>query len=258
MASLVVFTSAGGIAVLTRAGPEVVAQMQGEDQPSESTTTTTSTTTGPSTTTTTEPPEVPTCSADDSPVDGDPLADWATIVVDPRRRLPQDFEPPDLKRVTLDATNGDIRIRELVVSDLTKMLQAAHDNGSPLTLVSGYRSHSRQETLYERRVDAVGEEATGETLAKPGHSEHQLGTAVDVLTPGMTDLNADFGDTPAGQWVAKNAHKYGFVVSYPKGTQDTTCYGYEPWHIRYVGRDVAEKIVDSDLTSREWMYSEEQ
>lgn len=252
-----VFTFAGSAAVLSRVGPEVVdvTPVQRERQTGPSSTETTSTT-RPFTTTTTEQPDIPPCSGPARPARGDPVADWSTIVVDPTRKLPEGFQPPDLQWVSLEGSQGNIQVRELVVPDLAAMLQAAYDHGTPLTLVSGYRSGDRQAALYAEHIHEVGEDAAGETLAKPGHSEHQLGTTVDVLAPGMVELTAEFGDTPAGLWLAENAHRYGFVVSYPKGTRDRSCYAYEPWHIRYVGRDTAREIHESDLTPREWMLSQ--
>lgn len=94
------------------------------------------------------------------------------------------------------------------------------------------------------------------TSARAGHSEHQLGTAIDFRSSGgSAPWNyTDWGTTAAGRWLAANAWVYGFVMSYPKGAQALTCYSYEPWHYRYVGRGVAKKIHDSKLTSRQWLW----
>lgn len=94
------------------------------------------------------------------------------------------------------------------------------------------------------------------TSARPGHSEHQLGTTVDVTSAGGAPPwnYSDWAATPAGAWMAANAWRYGFVMSYPRGSFATVCYDYEPWHYRYVGRDVAARMVAGGLTLREWLW----
>jgi D-alanyl-D-alanine carboxypeptidase len=95
--------------------------------------------------------------------------------------------------------------------------------------------------------------------ARAGHSEHQLGTALDFRSargPDPWDLE-DWGATPEGRWLAENAHRFGFVMSYPAGQESVTCYIYEPWHYRYVGREVAQEVMASGLTLREWLWSRE-
>ena len=77
-----------------------------------------------------------------------------------------------------------------------------------------------------------------------------------MLDPDAGDLTTAFAQTPAGQWVAAHAHEYGFVLSYPDAARERTCYEFEPWHLRYVGRDVAAEIHESGLTAREWMLAD--
>lgn len=260
MVGLTLVASAGSVVAAIRAGPEVVATASGESQAPATTTTVTTTTTTAAQEPEDEPAAVPPCrpagAAEQAQLaDGDPLDDWATIVVDPTNALPRDFVPPDLVEVSLRPPQGEIMIREIVAEDLEKMLAGARSNGTPLTLVSGYRSYDYQLALYQDEVQDLGEEAAAATTAKPGHSEHQLGTAVDVLAPGSAELTAAFGETPAGKWVARNAHRYGFVISYPKGAEHRACYDYEPWHLRYVGRDFSRQIVRSGLAPREWMLT---
>jgi D-alanyl-D-alanine carboxypeptidase len=91
-------------------------------------------------------------------------------------------------------------------------------------------------------------------VARPGHSEHQLGTTIDVTTEGATDVDQSWGATAHGQWVATNAHKYGFLLSFPQGASDSTCYDYEPWHLRYVGRELAADVIASGLSLREYLW----
>lgn len=215
--------------------------------------TTTAAPAAPAETTTT----IPDCSANSgAPTEGDPAADWATTVVDRAHALPASFVPPDLVPVT-DAGFGDAgdQVRQIVVADLAALHQAAAGNGSPIALVSAYRSYERQAALFAAAVQNEGPEAAQATTAQAGHSEHQLGTVIDVLDVGSGDLTTGFADTPAGRWLADNAHRYGFVLSYPDHAAERSCYSFEPWHLRYVGRDNAAAIVESGLTPREWMLT---
>jgi D-alanyl-D-alanine carboxypeptidase len=147
-------------------------------------------------------------------------------------------------------------IRRIVVDDLAALRQAAEANGTPFIIVSAFRSYEYQQRLFANQVDEVGESDAETSTALPGHSEHQLGTTVDILDPAAAELTEAFAATPAGRWVAAHAHEYGFVMSYPNEARDQTCYDFEPWHLRYVGRDTAQRIHDSGRTPREWMISQ--
>jgi zinc D-Ala-D-Ala carboxypeptidase len=213
------------------------------------------TTPGFSRATTTTIPPAPACAFGDEVVATDPNTEWATTVIDTSQRLPDDYVPPDLVDATAAGFDSRDQVRAIVIDDLAALRAAAEANGTPIVLVSGYRSFSYQQELFDRRVTQVGEEEAALRTARPGHSEHQLGTAIDVLDPGVGDLTTAFADTPAGQWVAAHAHEFGFVVSYPEGERDRTCYEYEPWHLRYVGRDNAAEIHEAGVTAREWMLA---
>lgn len=210
------------------------------------------TTEPPSTTTTTAPTA---CTPADEPVVADPTEDWATIVVDTEHRLPADFVPPDLVGVTEAGFDAPDLVRSIVIDDLAALREGAEAHGAPIVLVSAYRSYSYQEDLWNRKVAEEGEEAARLRTARPGHSEHQLGTTVDVVDPTDHELAARFADTAAGKWIAGHAHEYGFVLSYPAESRSRTCYEFEPWHLRYVGRDVAAAIEESGLAPREWMLT---
>lgn len=211
------------------------------------------TTTAP--TTTTEPIAVPACVIGDEDAVGDPTEDWATIVVDANLALPSDWEPPDLVDASAAGFDTGDQIREIIVDDLNALRQAAEDNDTPLGLISAYRTYSYQKGLYDDSVAEQGEEQAQLGTARPGHSEHQLGTAVDLLSAGSQDLTPAFADTETGLWLAENAATYGFVLSYPDLPRERTCYKFEPWHLRYVGRDLAPTIRDSNQAPREWMLA---
>lgn len=131
---------------------------------------------------------------------------------------------------------------------LQNLQAAAKAEGYSLPLRSGFRSYNTQKTLYNSYVKRYGQAATDTFSAKPGHSEHQTGLAFDV---GAVDDN--FGNTPAGQWLAQNCHTYGFIIRYPKGKQSITGYKYEPWHIRYLGVSTATSVYNSGLCLEEYL-----
>ena len=216
---------------------------------------TASPTTTSETTTTTLPP-VPACAEADVVVPNDPAADWATVMVDTARMLPASFGPGDLHNIAdagFPLTDG-VAVRQLVLDDLGALREAAAANGTPIGVVAAYRSYERQADLYSRRVDELGDSEAGSRVARPGHSEHQLGTTIDVTSEGQADVDQSWGATPTGQWVATNAHEYGFLLSYPLDASERTCYDYEPWHLRYVGRDLATQVIASGLTLREYLW----
>lgn len=124
----------------------------------------------------------------------------------------------------------------------------AEKNGHYLYLCSGFRSYQDQNYIYWNYVSTYGQEATDTFSARPGHSEHQTGLAFDI---GYID--DDFGNWDSGIWLAENAHKYGFIIRYPKGKQHITGYKYEPWHVRYLGKDLATKVYNSGLTLEEYL-----
>ena len=131
---------------------------------------------------------------------------------------------------------------------LYSLQNAASLSGFSLPLVSGYRSYSRQQTIYNNYVSRYGQSSADTFSARPGHSEHQTGLAFDV---GRIDDN--FGDTPVGMWLKDNAHYYGFIIRYPKGKENITGYKYEPWHVRYVGVGVATDIYNRGITLEEYL-----
>ncbi len=209
-----------------------------------------------SSTTSTTIPDPPACAEGDVVSEDNPATGWASIVVDTERSLPDRYSPPDLENISeggFPFTDG-LALRGLVMDDLNAMREAAAANGTPLSILAAYRSYAQQADLFARRVDDMGASQAGGRVARPGHSEHQLGTTIDVTDEGATDVDQAWGASPTGQWVATNAHKYGFLISYPSGASDLTCYDYEPWHLRYVGRETAAAVVASGLTLRQYLF----
>lgn len=131
---------------------------------------------------------------------------------------------------------------------LKQLQNGANTNGYDMPLLSGYRSFDYQASLYNNYVAMDGQTAADRYSARPGHSEHQTGLAFDI-----GELNNNYGTTPAGQWLAKHAHEYGFIIRYPQGKESVTGYMYEPWHVRYLGIDLAANIYASGLTLEEYL-----
>ncbi len=169
--------------------------------------------------------------------------------------LPPDYVPPGLVHVTgVSATRDGMTLRDTVLEQLREMFIAAGNEGLELVVLSAYRSYQEQQQIYGREVAQNGEALASTLVARPGHSEHQLGTTVDITSPtiGYT-LSQDFQNTPEGKWLGENAHRFGFVMSYPEGKEQVTGYAYEPWHFRYVGIEVATEIKKLKITLEEYL-----
>jgi D-alanyl-D-alanine carboxypeptidase len=197
----------------------------------------------------------PACSYGKAKPNTTEYSDWSLTLLDTRSRLAGAYVPPNLVSVGQAGFEGDFLVRAFLIEDLTALRKAAEEAGTPVALVAAYRSYDQQVSLFERRVEDLGYEDAIRRTALPGHSEHQLGTAVDFKTPGDPDVDQRWESSPAGGWMARNAHRYGFVLSYPKGQSAVTCYAYEPWHYRYFGRGMATRIHDSGLTVREYLWN---
>lgn len=147
--------------------------------------------------------------------------------------LPQDYDPgvdPDAQ-TALDA-----------------MIAGAALDGIELWLKSGYRSFETQKNLYNTYVGREGKEAADRYSARPGYSEHQTGLAFD-----LNSLEQDFGETPEGIWLAEHCAEYGFIIRYPADKEEITGYIYEPWHVRYLGVETAQKVAESGLCLEEYL-----
>ncbi len=175
------------------------------------------------------------------------------VPLDKQHRLPADCEPPDLVELPATVSVGTQYLRAEAARALLALFDAAARDGHALVVNSAYRSYQVQVETYSYWVRLYGQEQADRTSARPGHSEHQLGTAADVGARGL--FLEDFIGTPEAAWLAENAWKHGFVVSYPEGKEHITGYAYEPWHIRFVGRDVAAEVHRSGLTLREFLLA---
>jgi D-alanyl-D-alanine carboxypeptidase len=201
-------------------------------------------------------PPLPACTYTDVLTKLRGYGDWHRTLLDTIYMVTRDYHPGDLVDSSVAGLNGGYPVRSHVAADLKAMASAARAAGRPIQVASGFRSWDQQKATFDYWVSVGGYQQALRTSARPGHSEHQLGTTVDFTSQGGLPPweYADWATTPAGAWMAANAWQYGFVMSYPKGRFDTVCYDYEPWHYRYVGRDAARAVRDSALTLREWLW----
>lgn len=162
--------------------------------------------------------------------------------------LASDYVPNDLTRPDVQMTSSNIKMRSEAAAALEEMFQAAKDEmGYTLVAVSGYRSYGQQSAIFERKVKNVGNKAALLLVAPPGCSEHQLGLAMDLGCKRNTSLTESFINTPEGAWVAENAHRFGYIIRYKEEWTEITGYSYEPWHVRYVGKEHAQRIHALDI-----------
>lgn len=170
---------------------------------------------------------------------------------------PIEYTPSDLVSVSEAGFGGDFQIRQTVIDDLKQMREAAQNEGLTLTVISSFRSYEKQTETFnywveqEKKLGLSQEEAevnANNYSAKPGYSEHQLGTAID-----FNEITDNFQYTPVGIWLRNNAYKYGFVLSFPEGKEEITGYKFEPWHYRYIGKEAAGDFVQTDTTLNEFL-----
>lgn len=179
-------------------------------------------------------------------------ADSLTVVVNKARPLaPADYVPETVAS-TVYSVNGQ-PLRPEANEALAQMnADVTEATGSGFVLCSGYRSYSYQGELYNGYVAGYGQEAADATSARPGHSEHQLGLAADIMGEGQgCSLGEGYSVTESGQWVNENAWRYGFILRYPEGSQPIVGYAYEPWHWRYIGVDIAQDMREQGITTLE-------
>ena len=161
------------------------------------------------------------------------------VVVNKQRPLsPASFVPSDLAYPELPNANGQPLRLEAALA-LERMYAEARAAGVPFAMVSGFRSFELQQQLFANYSAASGVAAAETFSARPGHSEHQTGLAVDISECPGCALSEAFGQTAAGLWVRENAHRFGFLLRYDQGLQPIVGYVYEPWHFRYVGVELA-------------------
>jgi D-alanyl-D-alanine carboxypeptidase len=178
----------------------------------------------------------------------DPRSIW--VIVNKKRPIaPLDFRP----EITL--VRG-YQVAAAAAGPLAHLLEAGDRRGLGLKIASAYRSYGYQSSVYQSTVAARGVADADLVSARPGHSEHQTGLGVDVVTPADASCHFErcFGDTPAGRWLAREAWRFGFIVRYPPGARAVTGYAPEPWHLRYVGRPLAAELRSQQVATLEEFF----
>lgn len=184
--------------------------------------------------------------------------DDTLVLVNKNRNLPPDYKPEDLVipnvRFPFEETLEKKYMRKEAANALEELFNQADEEDIYLFAISGYRSYNTQSYLFNTRAERDGFEEANKLTAYPGQSEHQTGLAMDLSCQSLGfTLEQDFGQTIEGKWLKENAHKFGFIIRYPKEAVDITGYSYEPWHIRYVGKEVAKEIYEKNITLEEYL-----
>ncbi len=181
-------------------------------------------------------------------------ADGTLFLVNRQWTVTESYEPDDLRQAEVP---GSVRqMRDEAAAALEEMFAACkEETGVTLISVSGYRSYSRQNNIYQRKLRSVKKnvEKAQEYVAPPGASEHQLGLAMDIGQRNKPHLNDKFADTEGGKWASENCWRFGFILRYGKEWEDVTGYKYESWHFRYVGKETAKLIHEANVPYETWM-----
>lgn len=183
--------------------------------------------------------------------------DSLLVLVNKNRNLPADYIPKDLimpnVNFSFEGEESKKHLREEAAFALEKLFEAAQKDKIELFAASGYRSYQRQKDIFDYKASCIGEDLANIDSAVPGQSEHQTGLAMDITSFALCDnLSKDFGEMAEGIWVKENGHKYGFIIRYPKEKEEITGYSYEPWHLRYVGKETAKYLYENKITLEEY------
>lgn len=171
-----------------------------------------------------------------------------TTLVNKYNKLPDNYEIDDLVTLDNEYSKKAEKVREVIYNDLKKMFDEAKKDNINLNVISGFRTNEKQDTLFNNSIKKNGLDHALIYSAKPGYSEHQLGLAIDI-----NSVEESFKNTNEYKWLKNNSYKYGFIERYPEGKEKITGFGYEPWHYRYLGVDVATKIFTENITYEEYV-----
>ena len=184
--------------------------------------------------------------------------DYLLALVIKDTTLKSDYVPANLVSVPAYMhPSYNMQLRKEALEHLEGLWQAAETDGVTLHIRSAYRSYNTQKGLFKDYASRYGEEQANRFSARPGQSEHQLGTVIDFGGTNV-DFKADYGQTPQGLWLAVNAYKYGFAMSYAEEKEHITGYIYEPWHYRYIGIEAAAEWKVSGKTLKEFLEGKPQ
>lgn len=174
------------------------------------------------------------------------------LIVNKENSLDEEYMPYDLVIPNIKA-DKEVKVRKEVAQKLEELFADAKKDGINLVAISGFRTYDYQDYLYKNSVQTNGKNHAIQYVAKAGYSEHQTGLALDLLCKEYMTLDEGFEKTDAFKWLESNMSKYGFILRYLKDKEDVTGYNYEPWHIRYVGVDIATEIYSKGITLEEYI-----
>ena len=172
------------------------------------------------------------------------------FLINKNNKLTKNYIPKDLEIINTNYACKDKYLRRDARINFENLAKQAKKDGFNIIAVSTYRSYGYQEKLYNNYVFDKGFYYADMASARAGHSEHQTGLAVDVANSNLDYDN--FENTKEFNWMIKNAHKYGFILRYPKASFHITGFKYEPWHYRYVGTNVSTYLYENNLTLEEY------
>lgn len=176
--------------------------------------------------------------------------DEISVLVNKNYQLDASYIPDDLEQISLDYSTDNKMMRKEAKEQFEQLSEDAKQIGYQIIAVSTYRDYDYQDKLYQHYVETKGRGYADQCSARPGHSEHQTGLAVDVM--GSNQDYDEFASSIEFDWMVENAHKYGFILRYPKGKEEITGFKYEPWHYRYVGNETAKIIYENNWTLEEF------
>jgi zinc D-Ala-D-Ala carboxypeptidase len=164
------------------------------------------------------------------------------------------YIPSDLMPLDKSISTSFICLTKDAYDQISILITDAAKENLSIKVTSGFRSYDTQAYLLKQNLKNKKVKIST-SVAKPGYSEHQLGIALDLTSESIANKSASslFGNTPEAKWLEDNAYLYGFIESYPEGKKDITGYIYEPWHYRYVGKDMAKEIHDKNITINEYL-----
>ena len=172
------------------------------------------------------------------------------VLVNKNNKLDAYYIPNDLELINVEFATEDKYMRKEAKEHFEKLSSIAKKNNYEIIAVSTYRNYEYQDKLFNYYVETKGLEYALECSARPGHSEHQTGLAVDVM--GSNKDYDEFEQSKEFDWMIKNCYKYGFILRYPRGKENITGFKYEPWHYRYVGVNLAKYLYENNLTLEEY------
>jgi zinc D-Ala-D-Ala carboxypeptidase len=178
-----------------------------------------------------------------------------TVLINKGSSLRSNYIPKDLVKVDAPCISNNVLMRKEAAEAFKKMCEAAKKEKVLLYGLSGYRSYNVQVQLYNQSLKKRGKGYTDKYIAAAGNSEHQTGLAIDIINKVSESghISTSFGDTKEGKWLVNNAHKYGFILRYPRGKESITKINYEPWHFRYVGIAAAKDIKARGIVLEEYL-----